>query len=146
MSKRIHIRANANDDDQIEFWEGTILQGTLRMENYVFWFSRRINDGGKYEYREILNNSFEKFDIGDKRYDRAFFIDYVVERGTLYQAGSMTVIYKEGPFGYSQQVAGDDCGISFGFSVDENKIVLTATLTGSTSAGTLKLTTKTIGK
>lgn len=147
MSKRIVISKDPSGNDQLEFYEGTVLEGTLKMYDLTFWFSRPINDGGKYSYREILNNSAEAFHLGDKRYDRAFFIDYVVERGTLYQAGTLTVIYKEGEtFSYSQSVAGDQTGVSFAFSIDENNIVLTATATDATSAPMLKLTTKTIGK
>jgi len=147
MSKRIVIAPDAQGNDQVEFWEGTVLEGTLKMYDLTFWFSRPINDGGKYENRTILNNSSEQIYIGDKRYDRAFFIDYVVERGTLYQSGTLNVIYKEGTsFGLSQSVAGDICGVSFNFSIDENNIVVTATTTDSTSEAILKLTTKTIGK
>lgn len=147
MAKRIVISQDAVGNDQLEFWEESVLEGTLKMYDLTFFFSRPINDGGKYSYREIINNSSENFQLGDKRYDRAFFIDYVVERGSLYQAGQLTVIYKEGTsFSYSQSVAGDQTGVSFGFSLDENSIILTATTTNASLAATLKITTKTIGR
>jgi len=147
MSKRIVIAPDAAGDDQLEFYEGSVLQGTLKMYDLTFWFSRPINDGGSYEARDIVNNSSELIYLGDKRYDRAFFIDYVVERGSLYQAGRMVIIYKEGTFSISiVPITGDDCGVSYGLSTDGNNIVLTATTTNSTSAATLKLTTKTIGR
>ena len=147
MSKRIVIEPDNNGDDQVAFYEDAVLQGTLKMSDLTFWFSRPINDGGKYSFREIENGSSADFTLGDKRYDRAFYIDYVVERGTEYEAGSMTVIFKEGTsFSYSRKSAGDDTGVSFGFSIDGNNIVLTATSTSGTTNPTLKITTKTIGR
>jgi hypothetical protein len=148
MSKRIVIAPDANGNDQIEFWEDSVLQGTLRMYDLTFLFSRPINDGGKYTTQEIANNSSASIYIGDKRYDRAFFIDYVVERGTLYQAGRMTVIYKEGEdFQISiVPITGDDCGLSYVFSIEGNNIILTATAANSTSDAELKITTKTINR
>jgi len=151
MSKRIVIAPDSNGNDQVEFWEGKILEGTLKMYDLTFVFSRPLNDGGKYSYRTILNDSSEAFYLGDKRYDRAFFIDYVIERGnpiTLFQAGRMVIIYKEGvDFSISiVPITGDDCGMTFGLSIDGNNIVLTATLTNATDEAMLKLTTKTIGK
>lgn len=148
MSKRIVTSQDEHGDDRLEFWEGPVRQGTIRMHDLTFWFDRPINDGSRYTCRDILNNSSENIYIGDKRYDRAFFIDYVVERGILYQAGRMTVIYKEGEdFQISiVPITGDDCGLSYVFSIDGNNIALTASTTNSTSDAKLKITTKTIGK
>ena len=148
MSKRIQIAPDRNGDDQIEFYEDSVLQGTLKMSNLQFIFSRPLNDGGKYSTKDVLNNSSTQIYIGDKRYDRDYFIDYVIERGTLYQAGRITVIYRETATLKISivPITGDDCGMTFAFSLDENSIILTATLSDSTSEATLKLTTKTIGK
>jgi len=147
MSKRIIIAPDSNGNDELQFWEEGTLEGTLRMYDLTFWFSRPINDGGKFTSRQVLNNSTEQIQVGDKRYDRAYFIDYVIERGTLYEVGELTVVYKEGTsFSYSRKSSGDDTGFLISFSVDENNIVLTATSTDAVTDATLKLTTKTIGK
>jgi len=148
MSKRIVIAPDRNGDDQIQFWEDNVLQGTLRMYDLTFLFSRPINDGGKYSTRDVLNNTSEDVNIGDKRYDRAYFIDYVVERGTSYQAGELIVVNDEtsGPFQYSHRSAGANVGITFEFTVDENSIIMTATTTDTGEDAILKITTKTIGR
>jgi len=147
MAKRIIIAQDINGDDQIQFWHDGTLVATVKEYDQTILFSRPINDGGKFSQHTLVNGSVYHIRIGDKRYDRAYFIDYVVRRGTNYQAGRLTVIYKEGSsFSFSQQVSGDDCGVSFSFSIDENSIVLTTTSSLSDSHPELQLTTKTIGK
>jgi hypothetical protein len=147
MAKRILIAQDQSGNDQLQFWNENILEGTLIMYDLTFFFSRPINDGGKFSSRQILNNSYEQIHIGDKRYDRAFFIDYVIERGSLYEVGELMVVYKESPvFGISRRTSGDDAAVTLSFTTDGNNIILIATASNTGVNATLKLTTKTIAK
>jgi len=149
MVKRIVIAPDANGNDEIQFWNDNALVATVKEYDQTVFFSRPINDGGKFSQHTLVNGGDFRIHIGDKRYDRAYFIDYVARRGTEYQAGRMIVIYKEGiDFNLSQQIVGDipGPGVTFNFSIDENKVVLTASSSLGIGHPELQLTTKTIGK
>lgn len=148
MSKVMEFYKDGNGDSRFRVVENGVTLGEMFFRDNIFFFTREVNDGVKYATYGISNNSSYSVVVGDKRYDRALFMDYVVERGSLYQAGTIIVLNKEAtPLDRSGgMVVGDDVGIGFAFTTNANEIRMTMTLTNATHDARIKFKTKSIAR